>query len=399
MLKIRRLDEIAGHLAGGRHLVFHASVSEPEFVGRQLIDGAHLWPDLTVETFMPGAPCAYLGDDRIRVSTVVPGAHLRAAINDGAVQPIRESLYEQAMAYQSGKRRANVVVLQVSPVDRSGNVSLGPSIGMVPQLLDQNPFVIGVVNPQVPRTHFTIPFDRLQALMEIDQPLPEFTPSNRDEIDHKIAENVLPILDDGITIEVGMGSTPDVVMRSLSQLKDIRIHTGLINDTIMEVVESGATKLPVTTTMAVGTQKFYQWLDNNDRVKFRPIIETHDRDRLAQLPRFYAINAALQVDLAGNVNSEKIGERLISCPGGLPDFAEGARRSEGGCNIIVLRSAAGSGAKSTIVPKLQHVTLDGSCVDFIVTENGSADLRRLNEAGRAEAIRSIAHPSFERSRN
>ena len=399
MQRIHRLDEIAERLAGGKHLVFHASVNEPEFVGQQLIDGAGLWPGLSVETFMPARACAYVGDHRIRVSTVVPGSHLRAAINDGSVHPIRESLYEQALAYRSNQRRADILVLQVSPADQSGRVSLGPSVGIVPQLLDQDPYVIGVVNPQVPRTNFTIAFDRFHALVEVDQPLPQFTPATGDGVDRKIADNVLALLDDGITVEVGMGGTPDVVMKSLSDLKNIRIHTGLINDTIMDVVESGATNQPVTTTMAVGTQQFYDWLDGNHRVDFRPIIETHDRDLLARMPHFHAINAALQVDLMGNVNSEKIGDRLISCPGGLPDFAEGARRSEGGCNIIVLRSTAGRSAKGTIVPELDHVTLDGAFVDVIVTECGSADLRGLSAYARSEAIRTIAHPSSELPRS
>ncbi len=167
----------------------------------------------------------------------------------------------------------------------------------------------------------------------------------------------------------------------------------------MEVVETGATSRAITTTMAVGSASFYGWLHGSAAVNFRPIIETHDPDRLATLPRFHAINAALQVDLDGNVNAERIGERIISCPGGLPDFAAGARKSDGGCNIIVLRSTSGRGNKSTIVAKLDHVTLNSSLVDIIVTENGMADLRGLRQADRAGAIRSIAHPTAAIQRN
>lgn len=395
MKKINHLSEIAEHLSGGKHLVFHASVNEPHSIGRQVIDGVELWPGLSIETFMPSAPCAYIGDDRISVSTVMPGGHLRHAVNNGGVNIIRESLFEQAQAYAHDKRRADMLVLQVSPPDQSGMVSLGPSIGIIPQVLAQHPYVVGVINQHMPRTNFTIPAARLNAFVEDNRPLPEFTPATSDAVDLKIAENVLNCLSDGICVEVGMGSTPDAVMRSLSQLNNIHIHTGLLNDTVMEVIEAGATRQPVTTTMAVGTAGFYDWMHDNSNVDFRPIIETHDPDHLTKLSRFHAINAALQVDLEGNVNAERIGERIISCPGGLPDFATGARRSPGGCNIIVLRSTAGREGKTTIVAKLAHKTLEGSMVDIVVTEYGIADLRGLNREDRANAIRTIAHPDAE----
>lgn len=393
MQKIEHLSEIADQLEGGKHLVFHASVNEPVGIGQQLTDMANLWPGLNIETFMPGAPCPYVGDPRLSVATVMPGAQLRRAVNEGEVRVIRESLFEQANAYASNKRHADILVLQVSPPDKSEMVSLGPSVGIVPQILAQNPIVVGVVNRHLPRSNFTIPIDRLNAYSESHQPLPQFKLSTSDAIDQQIADNVLGCLSDGISLEVGMGGTPDAVMRALSGLKHIHIHTGLLNDAVMGVVDSGATTVPITTTMAVGTTQFYDWMNDNAAVNFRPILETHDPDRLAKLPRFHTVNAALQVDLEGNVNAERIGERIISCPGGLPDFAEGARRSPGGCNIIVLRSTAERHNKSTIVETLDYQTLDGSMVDILVTENGIADLRGLNRQKKAEAISSVAHPT------
>ncbi|MEP1670515.1 MAG: acetyl-CoA hydrolase/transferase C-terminal domain-containing protein [Rhizobiaceae bacterium] len=395
MTKINHLSEIAAQFCGGKHVVFHASVSESAIVGRQLIDRCDLWPGLSVETFMPGSPCPYLEDDRISVATVMPGGHLRQAVNDGMVTVLRESLFQQAQAYATNRRRADVLVLQVSPANEDGMVSLGPSVGIVPQVLAQQPFVVGVINRHVPQSNFTIPAARLDAIIEFDRPLPEVIPSASDTIDQQIADNVLTCLSNGITIEVGMGGTPDAVMRALPRLDDIHIHTGLINDAIMDVVSSGGLRAPVTTTMAVGSTGFYNWLDGNTDIDFQPISETHDPDKLGQLPRFHTINAALQLDLAGNVNAERIGDRIISCPGGLPDFAAGARRSAGGCNIIVLRSTAGRDGKSTIVPTVNFQTLDGSLVDIIVTEHGIADLRGLNASRRAAAIRSVAHPHSE----
>ena len=390
MREIRSLSEVGEKLAGGKHLVFHASVSESQELGKQLVEIGDRCTGLSIETFMPGEPPAYVGDSRFSVSTVVPGGHLRAAINDGTVRPIRESLFEQFQAYSLGRRRADVLVLQVSPPDAAGTVSLGPSVGIVPQVLAQNPFVIGVINKHVPVTNASIPAQELDVVLNLDTPLATYDLGQIDTVDQKIANLVLEHLAPGITIEVGMGGTPDAVMMALANLDDLTIHTGLINDTARHVIEAGRLRQAVTTTMAVGSRSFYQWLHNNDRVDFSPISETHNVERLAKLPRFHAVNGALQVDLAGNVNSERIGSRLVSLPGGLPDFAAGARRSAGGCNIIVLRSTAGRSRTSTIVAKVDHTTLDGSLVDMIVTENGVADLRSLDPSKRAKAIAAIA---------
>ena len=288
-----------------------------------------------------------------------------------------------------------MLVLQVSPPDAAGTVSLGPSVGIVPQVLAQNPFVIGVINKHVPVTNASISAQKLDVVLNIDAPLATYDLGQIDPVDQKIANLVLEQLAPGVTIEVGMGGTPDAVMMALSNLDDLTIHTGLINDTARHVIEAGRLRQAVTTTMAVGSRSFYQWLHNNDMVDFKPISETHDVERLAKLPRFHAVNGALQVDLAGNVNSERIGSRLVSLPGGLPDFAAGARRSAGGCNIIVLRSTAGRSRTSTIVAKVDHTTLDGSLVDMIVTENGVANLRNLAPSKRAMAIAAIADADAE----
>lgn len=392
MRLINSLKDVADRLADGKHLVFHASVNESQEMGRQLVELGGAIAGLTIETFMPGHPPAYIGDRRFSVSTVVPGSHLRSPINDGQVRPIRESLFEQSMAYGRNNRRADILVLQISPPDASGHVSLGPSVGIVPQVLAQNPFVIGVINKHVPATNFSLPAKCLGAVLHFDEPLATYETGPIDPIDQRIASLVIEQLEPEITVEVGMGGTPDAVMAALAGVDDLAIHTGLINDTARTVVEAGRLRQPITTTMAVGTSDFYQWLNNNDDIEFQPISETHDVERLAKLPRFHAINAALQVDLAGNVNCERIGPRLVSLPGGLPDFAAGARRSSRGCNIIVLRSTAGQSEKSTIVRAVDHTTLDGSMVDMIVTEHGVADLRGLDHSARAEAIASIAHP-------
>lgn len=391
MHKIDNLNQVAQKITGENRLVFHAGVCEPYVIGQQLADCADLWPDLTIETFMPARVGAYVGDGRFKVESVMPGGVLRHAVHHAQVSILRESLYEHAASYANGRRRADIVVLQVGVPDADNMVCLGPCIGALPQMLGHARFVIAVLNQHLPNTSFRIPASRLDVILESDEPLASIEPAQTHASDYKIAENLLPLLHDNSTLEIGMGSTGDAVMQSLTAMKALHIHTGLVNDSLVPVVESGVLSRPVTTTLAQGSAGFHAWLDGNQQIDFRPVVETHDSRRLSQIPNFTAINAALQVDLAGNVNAERIGGRVISCPGGLPDFARGAQLSKGGRSIIVLRSTVGRHDKSTIVEKVDHTTLDGSLVDIIVTENGVATLTGLNDVQRAEAITSIAH--------
>lgn len=395
---IRKLNQLDDLFRNARRCVLHSGICEPPVIGKYLRDRTDTHGGLTVETFLPAKPCEYLKIPGIRIETAMPGPHLREAVNRGEATLIRESLFEQSRAFRSGRRKVDLLVLQVTPPDGEGIVSLGPNVGTMPDLLTKNPIVLGIMNPRLPRSSFSLSVDLLDAIFEAENDLPVIEPEPVDAVDTRIAENLLKLLRDDIAIEVGIGSTPDAIIKSLAVLRGLRIHTGLLTDPIMALVESGAVDGAVTATMAQGSSQLYRWMNDCELVSMRPVSHTHSPRQIGQIPDFHAINGALQIDLAGNVNAERIADRIISCPGGLPDFAEGARRSQGGRSIIVLRSTAGRTGKSTIVDRLDYKTLDHRNVDVIVTEFGIADLSGLDAMQRADAIASIAHPCFHSAR-
>ncbi|MGI9364604.1 MAG: acetyl-CoA hydrolase/transferase C-terminal domain-containing protein [Rhizobiaceae bacterium] len=390
---ITHLRQISDHLTGAKRLVFHPGICEPSLIAHQLVECVDLWPELIIEPFMPAAHCPYVGLARLKVETVMPGPHLRQGVATGEVKIIRETLHEQALSYANGKRRADILVLQVSTPDAQGNVSLGPSLCAIPQLLDQAAYVFGVINPSLPKTNAKISLAQINAVLERDVALPDLPVLLPGNTDRKIAEHVLSILPENCVVEIGIGTTPDAIMRALVDLEHVKVHAGLINDALMHLVENGNVAGKVTTTLAQGSSAFHTWLDGNSKVDFQPIMRTHDAGVIGKLDRFHAINGALQVDLEGNVNAERIAGRIVSCPGGLPDFAKGARLSKGGRNIIVLRSTVGNSGQSTIVDKVDFKTLDGSLVDMVVTEYGIAAISGLNTREKARAISSIANPN------
>lgn len=393
MIETRMIEDVlTQHLGQGKRLVLHSGVCEPVHLAQMVVEEASRWPGTTMETLMSPGPGCYVDGTRIDVEAVVPGAAMRRAVAQGQVRRICASLFQQAQAYDTGRLRADVLMLQVTPPDENGMVSLGPCIGYMPQILKQDTLVVASVNPQIPRSGVKIPLDRLDHVVEFDAPLPSTSLSPVDSVDQQIADNVLTLLRDGITVEVGIGSTPDAVMQSLSCLNNIQVHTGMLNQAVMVPVGSGAVVGKITTTMAMGDAPFYRWLDEGDRVDFRPIMHTHARQTIADKPGFFAINGALQVDQLGNVNVETIAGRPISCPGGLPDFATAAQQSMGGASLIVLRSTAGRHQVSTIVSQLDQKTLDGSHVDYVVTEHGIAHLKNNSADGRRQAMESVMHP-------
>ncbi len=385
-------DALARNLGHGKRVVLHSGVCEPIHLAQHIADRAPCWPGLTVETLMSPGPCPYVDVDGIIVDTLVPWAAMRGLINGNGVNPIRSSLFNHALACDKGEWRANVLMLQVTEPDSQGQVSLGPCVSYMPQILNSDATVIAAINRELPVTGYRIPVSRLNYVFEHSAKLPvtELAPGN--EVDQKIADNVLSLLRDDITVEIGIGSTPDAIMRSLCGLKEIQIHTGMLNQAVLTPLKSGSVVGKIVTAMAMGNVEFFHWLDGNDQVDLQPIMKTHSPVEIAGKPNFFAVNGALQVDLAGNVNVEKVAGRRISCPGGLPDFSRAAQMSPGGASIIALRSTAGRQSLSTIVPKLDHKTLDGSYVDWVVTEHGAARLKGKSVAERKAAMLAITHP-------
>ena len=340
-------------------------------------------------------------------STYQTSAPLRAAENAGALEHIPASYAQVPTLFaQNGPLPADAVLVQVSPPGPDGRHSLGTSVGGIVDVIRTAPLVIAQINANVPYTFGAAELhpDEFDWLVELDSELPQLQRAEPGPVERQIAQHVVSLVPDGATLQFGLGGVPEAIMGLLGERNDLGVHSGLISDGIIGLLESGAltgarkTTAPglIITTEAAGGADFYRWLHRNDAVRLAPAGYTHSLPVLAQQSSFVAINSAVQVALDGSVNAESVGGRQISGPGGQPDFAAGAQLN-GGLSVIAMPATAGRGRVSRIVPQLDPdavVTTPRYLADVVVTEYGVARLRGRTLAQRADALRELAAPEF-----
>lgn len=310
--------------------------------------------------------------------------------------------YSSIAQWLTAPARFDAAVVMVSPPDENNHCSFGTQTDFLPEFYADVPRLIGVINPNMPRTWGTpgIPLDRFSAVFEHDMPLPEFVggAGTVDPINDIIARNVAGLIPERATLQMGIGRVSQAVTLALVGHRGLRIHSGLVDDNVIRLEEAGALdpSAPIVTGVAIGTRALYDMIDRNPRFSFRTSTFTHSAEVIGQQPAFIAVNTALQVDLFGQVNSEGSEGRMLASPGGLPDFLRGAQRSKGGLRIIALRAQRGRRGKGGIVGRLCEphlVTAARYDIDLVVTENGVADLRGRSLDQRAEALIEIADPA------
>ena len=297
-----------------------------------------------------------------------------------------------------------VVLAAASRPDRHGYFSLGTNADYVASLIGKVPFVLEV-NERMPRTRGrnVLHRNQVEAFIEVDRPLVEVVGREPSESDRRIAELVAERIPNGATIQVGIGSIPDAVVSLLMDHRDLGVHTELLSDGLVSLVEAGVVtgihkrRRPnrLVATFALGTRNVYDFIDNNPVVEMLPVEWVNDPRVIAQHDDFVSINATTEVDLLGQCASETIGGRYWSGSGGQADFAKGAMFSEGGQGFIVLPSTTRKDASSRIVSTLTPgsvVTTIKNTVDHVVTEHGVADLRGCSIRERARSLIAIAAP-------
>jgi acyl-CoA hydrolase len=326
----------------------------------------------------------------------------RQAYWDGHVDLVPNNFSEMPRLLREATR-CSIVLAAASPPDRHGYFSLGTNAEYVARFIGRMPFFLEV-NPQMPRTFGlnNIHVSQTVGWSEGEWPLVEIPPIVPDERDQAIAELVAERIPDRATLQVGIGGIPNALLERLGNHRELGIHTELLADGIMHLVETGVVtghfkfRRPhkVVTTFATGSQALYDWLDENLGVEMLPVDEVNDPRRIAQEPRFVSINATTEVDVIGQCASETMAGRYWSSSGGQADFARGAMYAEGGQAFIVLRSTTRSG-RSRIRVRLTEgsvVTTLKNTVDHVVTEHGVAELRGRSLADRARALIAIAAP-------
>lgn len=302
---------------------------------------------------------------------------------------------------------ADVVVSMASPMDEHGNFSLGlaPDYTMAAVLKARS--VILEVNPNVPFAggNCHIHISQVSALVESEEPLQEVGLPAIGPVQEAIGKYVADLIPDGATLQIGYGGIPDAVVMQLSHKHDLGVHTEMLGDGILTLLESGAVTnhkknyLPGKTvaTFALGSSKLYQFMHRNPVLEMHPVDFTNDPFLAGRNDNLIAINATMQVDFIGQCGSESLGFTPYSGTGGQADFVRAANRSRGGKAIIVLPSTAKGDSISRIVPTLTpgtHVTTSKNDINYVVTEHGVAQLRGKSAKQRAEALIGIAHPNF-----
>lgn len=299
-----------------------------------------------------------------------------------------------------------LVVAACSPPDRHGYVSLGTNADYVAPFIGKMPFFVEA-NAQMPRTmgRNSIHLSQVAGWCEVDRPLVEVSPSVPDAVDLRIAELVAERIGDGACVQAGIGSVPNGVLAALSGHRDLGIHTELLSDGVIDLVERGVVtgvhkvRRPgkVVGTFALGTRRLYDFIDLNPAVELLPVDWVNDPRVIAQEQSFVAINATVQVDFLGQAASETINGQYWSGSGGQADFARGAMYSPGGQGFLVLPSTAAHGTVSRIVPRLPEgaaVTTIKNTIDKVVTEHGVAELLGRTIRERTRALVAIADPAF-----
>jgi acyl-CoA hydrolase len=302
--------------------------------------------------------------------------------------------------------RCSLVVAAASPMDRHGYFSLGTNCDYVGPFIGHVPFFLEV-NARMPRTfgRNQVHVSQVVGWTEVDRPLVEVHPREPTAADVAIARQVAPMVPDGATLQVGIGAVPNALLLELGDHRDLGIHTELLSDGVIPLVESGVVNgtrkrdAPgkVVTTFALGTQALYDFLHENPVVELLPVDHVNDPRVIGQEDAFVSVNASVEVDLLGQCASETVNGRYWSSSGGQADFARGAMYSPGGRAFVVLPATALGGTvsriRATLTPGSVVTTLKNT-VDHVVTEHGVADLRGRSISQRAASLIAIAHPDF-----
>ena len=397
-------------LRDGDTIIVPSGAGEPPTLLHALSDRRREFNDVKVAQILALRKYDYFDCDTVRhvrhVALFFGGAS-RAAGQAGWADFIPAYFSELPTLIERELVAADVVFSMASPMDEHGYFALSLGADYTMAAVRKARAVVLEVNPNVPFAHGQchVHISQVAALVESAEPVIEVGLPAIGPVQEAIGKYVADMIPDGATLQIGYGGIPDAVVMQLTSKHDLGIHTEMIGDGILTLVEAGAvtnrkkTHLPgkMVATFALGSRKLYQFMHHNPMLEMHPVDFTNDPYLVAQNGNMVAINASLQVDLLGQCGSESIAHLPYSGTGGQVDFVRAANRSRGGKAFIVLPSTAKDGSISRIVPTLAagtHVTTGKNDVNYVVTEYGVAQLRGKSASQRAEALIAIAHPDF-----
>jgi acyl-CoA hydrolase len=408
-----RVVEAAEAVAGirsGEQVYVHAAAATPSVLLDALVARAAELTGVRVVHFHTEGPGPHLQPEmagHFYHRALFIGPNARAAVNEGRAEYIPAFLSDAPSFFRRGILPLDAVLVNVSPPDRHGFCSMGTSVIAMPAAIKAAKTVIAQINSAMPRTlgDTFVHVDDVDLGVEVDVPPYTHALSTVGDVEARIGDQVAEMVPDGATIQMGIGAIPAAVATALSGKRDLGIHTEMMTDVVLDLVEAGIVTGArkeinagrVVATFMLGSERLYRWADDNPMVEMRSAEYTNDTSVIRRFKRSVAINSAIEVDLTGQVCADSIGPRMYSGVGGQMDFIRGAALADDGRAVIALPSTAAGGTASRIVPFLRQgagVVTTRAHVETIVTEWGTAELHGRSIPERARALIAIADPRF-----
>jgi acyl-CoA hydrolase len=392
----------------GQRVFVHGGAATPHYLLKKLAEkSSELWNVEIVSISIQGDPI--IADKKFRnsfrINSLFVSENIRSAVNDGRGDYVPIFLSEIPILFRRNILPIDVALVQVSPPDKHGFCSLGVSVDIAATAVKTAKHVIAQINPKMPRTlgDGIVKIDDFDAVVYAEQELPEVVCNDATEISMRIGGHCAELVENGATLQMGIGSIPDAVLTSLAGHKELGVHTEMFSDGIIPLIEKGVItnqhkkkyRGKTVTSFLLGTRKLYDFVDDNPSVVALNIDYVNDTAVIRTNPKVTAINSAIEVDITGQVCSDSIGTYHYSGVGGQMDFVRGASLSEGGKPIIALPSITSKGISriSSFLKEGAGVVTTRAHAHYIVTEYGTAYLYGKNMRQRAKALIEIAHPN------
>ncbi len=412
-IKYKTADEAISVIASGNRVYVHGSAQTPTHLLKAVAKQADRLRNVEF-VFI-----TVYGDiqidkpefaDSFKINSLFVSASIRDAVNEGRADYVPIFLSEIPDLFNQNILPVDVALVQVSPPDKHGYCSLGVSVDVARSAVNNAKHVVACINPSVPRTHGDglIHINQFDSMVYCENPLYEARYGDRvGPTEVKIAEHVAALIEDGSTLQMGIGAIPDAVLRTLANHKNLGMHTEMCSDGVIDLYEKGVINNKCkqihpnkgVSAFALGTRRLYDFVDDNPAIQFLDIDYVNDPHIIRRNDKMVAINSAIEIDVTGQVCADSIGTYQYSGVGGQMDFMRGAALSKGGKPIIALPSRTHKGV-SRIVPSLKPgagVVTTRAHMRYVVTEYGVAYLFGKNLRQRAKALINIAHPDDRES--
>ena len=402
-------DGLSRIIQPGSRIFIGSGCSEPLILTGELIKKKWRYVDCEIIHFLSLSNSKFFDEKNPslfrHICLFIGGPSIREAVNQGKADYVPIALSDIPRIFKLGRMHADVALIQVSPPDKFGFCSLGINVDVNRTLAKEAKIVIAQINPQMPRTmgDSFIFMRNIDYFVYHDSPLIEFKYPPMDERSDKIGEYIARLVENGSTLQFGIGSIPNAALSHLKDKKDLAIYSEVLSDSAIDLIDSDVVNCSknqyphVMTSFVMGSRRLYDFIDGNPFIKFHPTEFINDIFNIAKNTKQVSINAALSVSITGQVNSDSIGETFYSGIGGQVDFTRGAAMSRGGKPIICVPSTTADGKKSRIVATLDPgagVVITRSDVHYIVTEYGIAFLHGRSIRNRVLQMIGIAHPKF-----